>query len=342
MNILIICFSGISNVASIVPLLDSLDRNYPQHHFTVLSRVFLSPLFDSFERVDFVGANIRSEHKGVLGAFKIYKHLKKTPFDVVIDLQGSWRSRFITRLFSLSGKRTFTVDKQLSEIYQLIHRGADRYKPLKTIFERYADVFSKAGLQTNTKFEKLPLSSTKCRAKVETVYGKKSGVWIGVAPLSIARGKTLPLRKIKNVIRHFDSQPDTKIFLFGAGDMENELLSDWQTIFKQVYAVHTSLKLGEELALMAELDVMVSMDSANMHLAALTATPVISIWGATHPYAGFLGWNQTFDTCIGVDFSCRPCTAHEEKRCKYGDYRCLESIASEKIIQKVTYILEKK
>lgn len=342
MNVLIICFSGISNVASIVPPLDSLNRNYVQHHFTVLSRVFLAPLFDSLERVDFVGADIRSEHKGVLGTFKLFKLLKQKDFDVVLDLQGSWRTRLITRLFKLSGKRVYTVDKQRAETHQLVHRGAEKYKPLKTIFERYSDVFAKIGLQTDNKFEKLVPSSMACRQKVVDVYGEKEGIWIGIAPLSIARGKTLPLRKTKNVIRHFDSQPGTKIFLFGAGEMENELLSDWQTIFKHVYAVHTSLKLGEELALMEQLDVMMSMDSANMHLAALTATPVVSIWGETHPYAGFLGWHQTVDTCVGVNFSCRPCTAHEDKKCRYGDYRCLESIASENIIKRMTYILEKK
>jgi len=342
MNVLIICFSSISNVASIVPLLDSLNRNYSKHRFTVVSRVFLAPLFDSFEQVDFVGVDIRKEYQGVLGALNLFKLLNKNQFDVILDLQGSWRSRFITGLFKLSGKRTFTVDKQRKEMHQLIHRGAKKYKPLKTIFERYADIFAKVGLQTDNKFQSLPPSTMACCTKVTTVYGEKKGVWIGIAPLSIARGKTLPLRKTKNVIRHFDGQPNTKIFLFGAGDMENELLSDWQTIFKHVYAVHTSLQLGEELALMEKLDVMVSMDSANMHLAALTATPVVSIWGATHPYAGFLGWNQTCDTCVGVDFSCRPCTAHEEKKCQYGDYRCLESISSETIIQKITEILEKK
>ena len=104
MNVLIICFSGISNVASVVPLLDSLNRNYAQHHFTVLSRSFLSPLFDSFEQVDFVGADIRGEHQGFLGTLKLFNEIKSRQFDVILDLQGSWRTRFITRLFKLYGK----------------------------------------------------------------------------------------------------------------------------------------------------------------------------------------------------------------------------------------------
>ena len=340
-NVLIICFSGISNVAAIVPLLDALDRRYPDCRFTVLSRTFLRPLFDSFAHVEFVGADIRRDHSGLRGAYKLFNLCRRTPFDVVIDLQDAWRTRVIRRLFRLHGTKTVVVDKQRREMRKLVKQGALKYRPLKTIFERYAAAFAQAGFTVDYQFEHLPSAEAERRQRVTDVYGTKTGHWIGIAPFSIAHGKTLPFRKMKNVIRHFDTQPDTQIFLFGAGEMENELLSDWQTIFTNVHAVHTSLRLDEELALMEQLDVMVTMDSGNMHLAALTATPVVSIWGATHPYAGFAGWHQTAASQVGVDFSCRPCTAHGDRRCKYGDYRCLESIPSAKIIERIEQVLEK-
>lgn len=338
-NVLIICFSGISNVAAIVPLLDALDRRYPDCRFTVLSRNFLRPLFEHFAHVEFVGADIRREHKGVVGAYKLFKQCRRTRFDVVIDLQDAWRTRIIRRLFRMCGTKTVVVDKQRREMQRLVKRGALKYRPLKSIFERYDEAFARAGFAVDYQFVQLPPATAERRQRVTDVYGTKTGRWIGIAPLSIARGKTLPFRKMKNVIRHFDTQPDTKIFLFGAGEMENELLSDWQTIFTNVHAVHTSLRLDEELALMEQLDVMLTMDSGNMHLAALTATPVVSIWGATHPYAGFAGWRQTAASQVDVDFSCRPCTAHEDRRCKYGDYRCLESIPSTKIIERIEQTL---
>lgn len=340
MKVLIICFSGISNVASIVPLLDSLDRRYPEHQFTVLSRHFLQPLFSHFAHVQFVGADIRGQHKGIKGALRLVRGLRRQHFDVVIDLQDAVRTRLIRFLLRVCGSKIIVVDKQRAERRLLLHRGAQRFHPLKPIFERYSDAFAQAGLQTDNEFVRIPPASDEKRTKIAELYGPKLGHWIGIAPLSIARGKTLPFRKTKNVIRHFDNQPNTKIFLFGAGEMENELLGDWQTVFSNVYAVHTSLKLDEELALMEQLDVMITMDSGNMHLAALTATPTVSIWGATHPFAGFGGWKQPGENQVGVGFSCRPCTVHEDKRCKFGDYRCLESIPSEKIIEVVKKQLE--
>lgn len=340
MKILIVCFSGISNVASVVPLLDSLVRRHAENDYTVLSRQFLWPLFAELPNVRFVGADIRREHKGLKGIFRMVRQLRASEkFDVVVDLQNSLRTRVIRFLFALCGVRTLSVDKQRAEVRRLVKRGALKYRPLKTIFERYADTFGRIGLTTDTEFRHLPKADATRRAKIVETYGEKRGRWIGIAPISIAKGKTLPFRKIKNVIRYFDEQPDTQIFLFGAGEMQNELLSDWQTIFSHVHAVHTSLRLDEELALMEQLDVMVTMDSGNMHLAALTATPVVSIWGAAHPYAGFAGWRQSPESQVGVDFSCRPCTAHEAHRCKYSDYRCLESIPSSKIIARIEQVV---
>lgn len=333
MRVLITCFSSISNVAAIVPQLYGLVNDYPQHEFVVLSRSFLKPLFDKLPRVTFVGADIRGEHKTIVGVYRLFKQLKAMRPDVVLDMQRSWRTKLITRLFALLGTKTLQIGFARREQKYLIKRGANKYHPIPTIFDRQARLYAKIGLKVNNDFHKLYDPNMEQVAKIKELYGEKLGHWIGIAPFSIARGKTLPLRKMKNVIAHFDKQPNTKIFLFGAGEMENELLSDWQSLYNNVYAVHTNLKLDDELILMNFLDVMLCMDSANMHLASLMAVPVVSVWGATHPYSGFLGWKQSVDNCVGVDFSCRPCTAHSDKKCKYGDYRCLESLHSSKIIE---------
>ena len=341
MRVLITCFSSISNVAAIVPQLYGLTRDYPEHEFVVLSRSFLRPLFDKINNITFVGSDIRGAHKSPIGIYRLFKELKALRPDVVLDMQRSWRTKMITRLFILSGTKTLAIGFASAEQKRLIKRGAEKYHPIPTIFDRQARLYAKIGLKVNDSFCKLYEPSIEQKDKITKLYGEKQGQWIGIAPFSIARGKTLPFRKMKNIIMHFDKQPNTKIFLFGAGEMENELLSDWQSLYENVYAVYTNLQLDDELALMNRLDVMVSMDSANMHLASLMAVPVVSVWGATHPYSGLLGWKQSIDNCVGVDFSCRPCTAHSDRKCKYGDYRCLESLHSSKIIEVIERNLEK-
>ena len=97
--------------------------------------------------------------------------------------------------------------------------------------------------------------------------------------------------------------------------------------------------MEQELILMSHLDVMVSMDSANMHLASLTATPVVSIWGATHPMAGFLGWNQNIENVVQLNMDCRPCSIYGQKPCIHGDFRCMTGIKPEMILEKITKII---
>jgi ADP-heptose:LPS heptosyltransferase len=77
------------------------------------------------------------------------------------------------------------------------------------------------------------------------------------------------------------------------------------------------------------------MDSANMHLASLMGTRCISIWGSTHPYAGFLGFGQSEDDVVQVeDLTCRPCSVFGDKECYRGDWACLEELDIQKIVEK--------
>jgi ADP-heptose:LPS heptosyltransferase len=98
----------------------------------------------------------------------------------------------------------------------------------------------------------------------------------------------------------------------------------------------------QELILMSHLDVMISMDSANMHLASLTNIPVVSVWGATHPYAGFLGWKQSPDNAVQIDLPCRPCSIYGNKPCLRGDFSCMKNISPDLIVNRVEHILIQK
>lgn len=336
MSVLVIRFSSISNVSMVIPLLDSLARNYQDRKFVVLSRFFLSPLFENLKNVEFASADIRGVHKGIGGAFLLFKELKKEhTIDTVIDLQNDFRSLFIRILFRLSGIKVYFIAPNRKEEWKLLLWKNKIRRPLKSLFERYKETFEKAHLYTDDEFDSLHLNQTQTAEKITTIYGEKQGKWIGIAPFAQAKGKLLPLKKTKEVIDFFDKKGDCKIFLFGAGEVENEILLDWETIFNNVHAVHTSLKLGEELELIRQLDVMLSMESANMHLASLVKTPVVSVWGSTHHFAGNLGWKQSEDNIIGIDLPCRPCSINGTNRCKKNTFECLQNIDTKIIIQKI-------
>ena len=137
-----------------------------------------------------------------------------------------------------------------------------------------------------------------------------------------------------------DKYPKCRIFFFGKGHDEDKYLNLWCAQYRQcINATHYCENMYQELIIMSHLDVMVSMDSANMHLASLTAVPVVSIWGATHPYAGFLGFGQTKENIIQLDLNCRPCSIYGQKPCQRGDYACMKNIPPERIVERIESII---
>ena len=93
--------------------------------------------------------------------------------------------------------------------------------------------------------------------------------------------------------------------------------------------------LDQELALNSRLDLLICMDSANMHFASLVGTRVLSVWGATHPYAGFYGYHQDPEDCIQLDLPCRPCSVFGQKPCLRKDWACMKQLNPDLIINKV-------
>ena len=164
---------------------------------------------------------------------------------------------------------------------------------------------------------------------------------IGIAPFAAHEGKVYPPRLMQQVIEQLLQQhPQAQIFLFGRGEQEDKYFSEWCRQYPQCTNVSKMVNsLRQELILISHLNVMISMDSSNMHLASLTGTPVVSVWGATHPYAGFMGWGQNEENAIQLDMACRPCSIYGQKPCKRGDYACMNNIKPETIVEKTNNIL---
>ena len=186
------------------------------------------------------------------------------------------------------------------------------------------------------KREKEKVLSEKEEEEVKAESLKPRGEkWIGIAPFAAHKGKIYPLEKMERVIELLlEREPNCRIFLFGGGAEERELLTQWESRHDRCICALLG-SLYNELVLMSHLDTMVSMDSANMHLASLTGTRVVSVWGATHPFAGFMGWNQSPADAVQTTLPCRPCSIFGNKPCLHGDYPCLNSITPEEIVERV-------
>jgi len=329
MTYLIIRLATLGNVAMTVPVIASLSRRYPNDRFVIASKKDLASMFASMPNVEFREVD---NHLGWKGVFAIWRAWRDG-VDSVIDLQDLPRTRLFDFLMRLSGKPVTRVRYGRFR-KQLITKFGICKKQLPSEFERYKDTFRRAGLETDDAFEAIPKNSAAAK-KITERFGAKEGRWIGLAPFAKSRSNMLPYRVSKDIIERLTKDKHTRIFLFGAGVIECEMLRQWATVFPRTVSVAGSLKLKEELELMRMLDVMICMDSANQHLSSLVGLRAISVWCATHPMIGFAGWKQAPQDIIQRhDLQCRPCTCHGTNHCRYGNYACRQ-IEAETIIQQI-------
>ena len=168
--------------------------------------------------------------------------------------------------------------------------------------------------------------------------------WIAIAPFSQHRGKVYPLPLITKVIDALAAMPNVHLFLMGGGDSERRALDDIAARHSGIATSIAGIEHGfaDEYGLLSRCDVMLTMDSANMHLASLVGLPAVSVWGATHPWCGFMGWNQSEGDAVQLDLPCRPCSVFGQKPCRLGDYRCLTGIDPHTVVQRVTKVMQLK
>lgn len=163
-------------------------------------------------------------------------------------------------------------------------------------------------------------------------------LWIGIAPFAQHPGKVYPLEKMREAMRMIGERwPEARMFIFGGGDEERRLaeLAVAGDLSGRAVSVVGRFTLREEMDLMANLDLMVSMDSSAMHMASLVGVPVVSVWGATHPFAGFLGLGQAVEDAVGLEMDCRPCSVYGHRVCWRGDYACMNDLAPEVVFERI-------
>ena len=289
-HILIIRLSAMGDVAMTVPVLKVFAKTYPEVKITVLSRPFFKPMFEGIPNLDFLEADVYGKHKR-LGLIKLAKEAQALGIDTVADLHNVIRSKIITKYLRLRGLKTATLDKGRAEKKALVSAENKIFTQLKTTHQRYADVFEKLGFPIDLKSGSLP-PKKRLPPKLNALLGVEAKKLVGIAPFAAFKSKMYPLELMKEVLEKLDATDKYRIFLFGGGKEEIKILKELENPLFNTSSVAGKLSFKEELALISNLDLMLAMDSGNGHLAAMYGIPVVTIWGVTHPHAGFTPFGQ--------------------------------------------------
>ena len=320
-TVLVLRFSAMGDVAIAASVMREIAAQNPDTRFVFATRGFFAPFFENISNLEVFPIDFKGKYGGLLGLFRLYKEVNmKFKIDLIADLHDVLRTKILKFFFcfSLKNVKIATINKGRKEKRKLCKPNYHNKKPLVTTWQRYTEVFQQIKLKAEIKPVSIPFYPEKVKK-------------IGVSPFAQHKGKQYPPELMEKVLEMLN--PNYEIYLFGGGNNEREQCEIWENKFSNLRSLVGKKTLAEELAFISTLDVMLSMDSAGMHLASLCKIPCVSIWGATHPYAGFVGFGQESNSQIQLDLPCRPCSVYGKKPCRFKDYRCLYEIVPEIIVR---------
>ena len=334
-HILVIRLSAMGDVAMTVPVLRALTEQYPELRITVLTRPFFIPFFRDLNNVTVVPADLKGQHKGIFGLYKLARQLnKQNRFYAIADLHCVLRSKILKQFIRC--RRFVSINKGRKEKKALT--SGVIFKQLTTTHQRYADVFQTLGHPLDLSSPSFPEKSI-LSEEVLALVGNDSKKMIGIAPFAAHKGKQYPLDLMKEVIKQLSK--DYKVILFGGGNEEIAILNEIESTFENTVNIAGKLSLEEELDLISNLQVMLSMDSGNAHMAAMLGIKVVTIWGVTHPFSGFAPFNQPTDYALLADrgkYPKIPTSVYGNKYPK-GYEDAAGSISPETVIEKIKSIV---
>ena len=346
-QILILRFSAMGDVILLVPVLKSLTDAYPDVAVTLVTRPKFASFFEEINGVKVFEADMDYQYSGMFGLRDLFRKLLKKQYDVIVDVQDIWSTKVLRNAFKLFGNKAVVfkegrlekkalASKENKEVYVLPHT-VDRYK---AVFEELGFHFPitpppyLSGEEAALEFVKTWLAENNL---------EKNTKWIGIAPFAKYASKIWPPERYLPLIENLLEKEPMHLFFFGGGEKETAFFASIQNKFRNhCTIVAGQLKMRHEIALMNYVDLMLCMDSSNMQLAALTGTQLLSIWGGTHPNAGFGPFGYDEKNIVQIsreELPCRPCSVYGTTTCHRGDFACLNRISVEQVSEKISELL---
>lgn len=328
------------DVAMLAAVVRLASRQNPDVRFNVVTRKGFG-LFFTFgadtDNIEVLGVDLKEErYKGVRGMWRLTSEcVERWRPDAMADMHRSLRTRLMSLFMALRGRRVRHLDKQRSARRALTARHGRSIAPLRPMTECYADVLRSLGIEVTLGDKVLTDRFASSFFEANARPGHKS---VGVAPFARHEGKIYPAELMEEVVRGLASE-GVNIFVFGGGAGEREVAERWSASYDGVVSVIGRLDMAGEMALMSNLDAMISMDSASQHIASLVSVPVVSVWGATHPAAGFYGYGQSPANAVERELECRPCSIFGGRPCYKGGYPCMRGITPESITRRVAEVI---
>lgn len=343
---LIVRYSQIGDILILIPVIFSVGKQYPDDEFTILTHPKFTGLFRQMpSNVSLYPMTYRKKRiplRGLIHLFNRYLLLLKISFsgkyDKVALLQNGSFEDQLQSLLAIRKSRTVKIDLTdflSKEKFKIAFPGSP------SLFDLFIQTLSRLdypGLKNEFDFS-FYTQNNRCNNLLEKCNIKKNKQLIGIAPFSRLKAKMYSLDKMEKIIQFFHRKENTGILILGGGSDEKFQAEYWERKYPGIVSLVDALSFDDEITLISTCSLVLSMDSANMHLASFIGIPVVSIWGPSHPKLGYYPVDQNINNAVQKELPCRPCSFWGENPCTNADkYECM-NIAPEIIIEKINTLL---
>ena len=329
-KILVVRLSSIGDIVLITPLLQALRERFPRAKIAFLTKRQYQGLLLHNPDLD-----------EILTWEDDLNRLKGEGFDLLLDLQANLKSFLLS--LKLQTSHRIRYRKRHLRRWALTRFRWIPFHPIHTV-DLYLRTLAPLGI--NHSPQSLPrLYLNEGERKKAKEFLQQEGFFgdrlVGISPGARWPKKRWPLRRFAQVGETLAKREGTGVILFGerserplteriAGLMKSEPINA---------AGKTDLRLL--MTLLEQCDLLITNDSGPMHIATGVGTPVVAIFGPTHPKLGFAPLGEG-NIVISTNEPCSPCSLHGEGRCRRSRRFCMEEITVEEVLKAAFSILSRK
>ncbi len=166
---------------------------------------------------------------------------------------------------------------------------------------------------------------------------KRNKPWILIFPGSVWATKRWTTEGFGELAKRL-LEKNYEVFLMGAPN-EERLCAEVAALAPGSYMLAGQTTIYESALMLAHAALVIGNDSASMHLATCTETPLISVFGPTVIEFGYRPWGDQSYIAQHPNLACRPCGPHGHRQCPLKHHRCMKEIEAQSILALASKIL---
>lgn len=338
-NILVIQTAFLGDVILTTPVLQLLHQAYPDAGIDILVVPRAAEVLTNHPAIRrVISYDKRGAQRGASGFLQIALQLRDQRYDLGIVPHRSLRSAALARVAGIG--RVIGFDKSAA---RFLYTDIIHYRESFHEVERNISLLSPLGIHPDGRVRPSLYPGESDVKNIELLLNRidsRGGMLVGVAPGSIWNTKRWLAERFADLCRKLGEEK-INVFLIG-GKEDSNLCNEIAAGAKsddRVVNTAGSLRLLESAELIRRCNVLVTNDSAPMHLASAMGTKVVAIYGPTLPEFGFAPYGDGNAIAETMGLECRPCSIHGGDRCPIGTFDCMERISTELVFQKVMGML---